>query len=250
MANPRDTLHSAVPPADELDMDGVRRRAEEVAQADQSRQHRTCAMLATAVLIAGGLTVPFFTSATNTDVAVSDPADGTPPVILAVPERSPVPSVMPGGEICSRPSPGPDTDVYLVQPGDTLAGIANEVYGDPTMFSIIAEANGFDGSQANCGYEALIIPALPPAPDDHPTGGHTYEVRPGSNLPETPRASPSPRDQRTDGWPTQTPESSPADSAPEPDDCLWITVHPDGTTTKDYVSVDRADRPCDTDLSR
>ena len=47
---------------------------------------------------------------------------------------------------------------YVVQPGDSLSGIARTVYGDPLLFGIIADANGItDTSPLQVG-QTLVIP--------------------------------------------------------------------------------------------
>jgi nucleoid-associated protein YgaU len=56
----------------------------------------------------------------------------------------------------------PETRTYLVQPGDTLRGIANEVYGDPDEWETIAEANGLTRETVLTVGQELVIPP----PDD------------------------------------------------------------------------------------
>lgn len=52
--------------------------------------------------------------------------------------------------------------IYIVQPGDTLSGIASQVYGDPTAFGPIASANGItESNPLQVGQELTI----PPNPD-------------------------------------------------------------------------------------
>ena len=52
----------------------------------------------------------------------------------------------------------PETRTYLVQPGDTLRGIANEVYGDPDQWEVIAEANGLTRETVLTVGQELVIP--------------------------------------------------------------------------------------------
>jgi nucleoid-associated protein YgaU len=39
------------------------------------------------------------------------------------------------------PAPNPYTQIYVVQKGDTLSKIAQQYYGDPTLYEQIFEAN-------------------------------------------------------------------------------------------------------------
>lgn len=57
----------------------------------------------------------------------------------------------------------PDGQIYVVQPGDTLSGIAANVYGDPTAFGPIAEANGITEQNPLQVGQELIIPPNPDA---------------------------------------------------------------------------------------
>jgi nucleoid-associated protein YgaU len=50
---------------------------------------------------------------------------------------------------------------YVVQPGDTLSGIAGQVYGDPTKFGLIAQANGITDSNPLQVGQSLTIPPNP-----------------------------------------------------------------------------------------
>ncbi|MCB0227052.1 MAG: LysM peptidoglycan-binding domain-containing protein, partial [Anaerolineae bacterium] len=61
------------------------------------------------------------------------------------------------------PEPPPDDqpEVYVVQPGDTLSGIAKDVYGDYSLWPIIFEANRdkiSNPSLIRVGMELLIPP--------------------------------------------------------------------------------------------
>lgn len=51
--------------------------------------------------------------------------------------------------------------IYEVQSGDTLAGIAQQVYGDPRDFGLIASANNLVGDNVLQVGQELIIPANP-----------------------------------------------------------------------------------------
>ncbi|MEM1355229.1 MAG: LysM peptidoglycan-binding domain-containing protein [Planctomycetota bacterium] len=93
------------------------------------------------------------------------------------------------------PAPGPETAVaprartYTVQPGDTLSGIAQEVYDDETAWIDIAQANGsIDPTRLQPG-QVLILPDIDiadqPDPEPLPVAPgleQTYEIQPGDNL--------------------------------------------------------------------
>ena len=51
-----------------------------------------------------------------------------------------------------------DGERYTVQSGDTLTTIAQEFYGDPTQFDLIADANNLDGETPLRVGQELIIP--------------------------------------------------------------------------------------------
>jgi nucleoid-associated protein YgaU len=59
-----------------------------------------------------------------------------------------------------EPEPEPETQTYVVQPGDTLRGIAEEVYGDPAQWEAIAEANGLTRETVLTVGQELVIPPL------------------------------------------------------------------------------------------
>ena len=57
--------------------------------------------------------------------------------------------------------PPPPEEIYVVQPGDTLGGIAKEVYGDFRLWPVIFEANRdklSDPGLIRVGMELLIPP--------------------------------------------------------------------------------------------
>jgi nucleoid-associated protein YgaU len=64
-------------------------------------------------------------------------------------------------ETGTRDSADGDTDEYVVQSGDSLAAIAQEVYGDPTLWREIARANGLDEPYSLTVGDTLAIPAKP-----------------------------------------------------------------------------------------
>lgn len=63
----------------------------------------------------------------------------------------------------AQPSPEPTEEpvVYTVEPGDTLLGLAEEFYGDPSLSVLIAQENGLrPTAKLNVG-DSLIIPPKP-----------------------------------------------------------------------------------------
>lgn len=68
----------------------------------------------------------------------------------------------PPDDATESPPPDPsESEIYVVKPGDTLRGIAEEKYGDASLDDIIADANGIDDpTQISVGQE-LIIPPKP-----------------------------------------------------------------------------------------
>jgi nucleoid-associated protein YgaU len=61
-------------------------------------------------------------------------------------------------------SPPPDpseSEIYVVKPGDTLRGIAEDKYGDAGLADLIAEQNGIDDPTSISVGQELIIPPKP-----------------------------------------------------------------------------------------
>lgn len=54
---------------------------------------------------------------------------------------------------------GPDGRTYTVRQGDTLADIAERVYGDRQKFPLIAQANGVGAQDLQVGQSLKIPPA-------------------------------------------------------------------------------------------
>jgi nucleoid-associated protein YgaU len=54
-----------------------------------------------------------------------------------------------------------DSREYVVQTGDSLAAIAQEVYGDPTLWREIADANDIEAPFSLTVGDTLVIPAEP-----------------------------------------------------------------------------------------
>jgi hypothetical protein len=72
-------------------------------------------------------------------------------------EESPPPSE----DSESPPPDNSDSEIYVVQEGDTLRGIAEKFYDDASLDDVIADANGIDDpTQISVGQE-LIIPPKP-----------------------------------------------------------------------------------------
>ncbi|MPZ89749.1 MAG: LysM peptidoglycan-binding domain-containing protein [Nitriliruptorales bacterium] len=84
------------------------------------------------------------------------------------PRKEPPPDPAPEGpppeereEETSEDPPEADAgDTYVVQPGDTLQGIAQQIYGDGGKFPVIAQANDIEPRHLAPGQE-LRIPADP-----------------------------------------------------------------------------------------
>ena len=55
-------------------------------------------------------------------------------------------------------APEGDSVTYIVKPGDTLSGIADKYYDDPSLADFIAEANGIDPGGLRPGIELTIPP--------------------------------------------------------------------------------------------
>ena len=54
--------------------------------------------------------------------------------------------------------PGPASGSYTVRDGDTLQGVAQQVWGDTSLWYLIAEANGMAGTETLRGGQVLRIP--------------------------------------------------------------------------------------------
>jgi nucleoid-associated protein YgaU len=65
-----------------------------------------------------------------------------------------------GGDTTPANAEG-DAREYVVQTGDSLAAIAQEVYGDPTLWREIADANDIDAPFSLTVGDTLVIPAEP-----------------------------------------------------------------------------------------
>lgn len=68
-----------------------------------------------------------------------------------------------GTEAPPAGAPTTTPGTYVVQPGDTLSGIAEQVYGDPLAFGAIANANGITDQNPLQVGQQLTIPENPGA---------------------------------------------------------------------------------------
>lgn len=81
-------------------------------------------------------------------------------------------------------------DLYIVQPGDTLARIAARLYGDAKLYTVLAELNGIDASNLIRVGQVLRFPPLhslpppsPPVPGIEFVQSPHYDQRPpGSQI--------------------------------------------------------------------
>ena len=101
----------------------------------------------------------------------------TGPVLLA---PSPAPS----------PVPAPSAGTYTVKPGDTLGGIARQVYGSAAKYTLIAEANRITDPRRIWVGQVLAIPPVPGASTSPPAPA--LPVAPSISPPAAPKpAAPS-----------------------------------------------------------
>lgn len=97
------------------------------------------------------------------------------------------------------PDPG-SVQVYVVQPGDTLSGISEAVYGTPHLFGLIAELN--DIGELNPLYVGQEL-AIPDPPADPPAGAQgSGQAAPLPDGPFDPRVAAALADTAPAGWVT------------------------------------------------
>jgi len=76
-------------------------------------------------------------------------------------QEAPSPQAEDDEPVVKEPAEQGSVETYVVQPGDTLQGIAERFYEDPTLYKVIAEANGIvDPALIHSGLE-LRIPERP-----------------------------------------------------------------------------------------
>lgn len=98
-------------------------------------------------------------AAVDTDTDAAAPATQPP----ADAETEPSPPAADDTQVASaeQSEPASSDGEYVVQSGDTLAAIAQEVYGDPSQWLVIATANGLQAPYALTVGDTLTIPEEP-----------------------------------------------------------------------------------------
>ncbi len=78
------------------------------------------------------------------------------------PPASASPGAAGGGDEATDPEGETEGgEIYVVQPGDTLASIAAEQYGDASLDDFLAEANGITDPESLAVGQELVIPPEP-----------------------------------------------------------------------------------------
>ncbi len=107
-------------------------------------------------------TTPLLPNPTMSAPAVPAPAPTPSPMVVPTPSGTEYSMLDPGVPDGDFPiidgGPDVDYDIWVVQPGDNLADIARSVYGDPTAFGIIADANDLAGDTPLQVGQELVIP--------------------------------------------------------------------------------------------
>ncbi len=116
----------------------------------------------------------------------------------------------------ARQPAAPTYDTYIVQPGDTLAGIARKVYGDADKYTLIARYNGIADARDIFPGQLLRLPLidLPPAPGP--------STAPPVTPPPAPALTPPPM--------TFTP-SPHYNNRPDPNDISGLVLHSTANST-------------------
>ena len=114
-----------------------------------------------------------------------------------------------------------DLTTYTVRPGDSLARIAQQIYGDPHRYPVIQKANNLPDGRIWVG-QVLIIPAIegakpaPPAPAPAEPSP-TPEPTPAPEPPEPPPpVAPQPPEPEPEPEPEPAPEPEPPTDAIDP----------------------------------
>jgi LysM repeat protein len=83
------------------------------------------------------------------------------------------------------PAPAPAARTYTVQPGDTLGGIARQVYGNAAKYPLIAEANRITDPRRIWVGQVLTIPSLPDTVEAPPSAPVSQPQAPAAGAPVT-----------------------------------------------------------------
>lgn len=163
-----------------------------VAIGEQSRAAVLIAVAALAVLVVVGTGVLM---TFDPDGQVTLDAADVPPSPAASSASTPDrPSADPTGVCTTATPPDADLDVamYIVQEGDTLANVAQAIYGDASLQEPLVVANGLDPDSVLCVGDALVVPPNPKIDEGHGQQAPT---------PTPPPAAPSPSlDQLLGRW--------------------------------------------------
>jgi N-acetylmuramoyl-L-alanine amidase len=128
-----------------------------------------------------------------------------------VPPPAPAPSTPP-----PKLAPAPAARTYTVQPGDTLGGIARQLYGNAAKYPLIAEANRITDPRRIWVGQVLTIPPLPDTTGEAPPSVPV----PKPPAPAVPPVAPTPE------APTITWVGSPNfNQRPNPNDIWAIVIH-------------------------
>jgi N-acetylmuramoyl-L-alanine amidase len=138
-----------------------------------------------------------------------------------VPEAPPEPSTPP-----AEPAPAPVARTYTIKAGDTLGAIARDMYGSPTKYKLIAEANQITDPRRIWVGQVLIIPPLPDAPD---APSHEVPIAPA------PPTAPVPVTPAPDAPPITWVGSPNFNRRPRRDDIWALVIHATANRTLEGV---------------
>jgi LysM repeat protein len=113
-----------------------------------------------------------------------------------------------------------DLTTYTVQSGDSLARIAQKIYGDPHQYPVIQKANNLPDGRIWVG-QVLIIPAIKEAEPAPPTPSPAPEPGPEPPTPTPPAPTPEPEPEPAPP-PAPEPEPEPEPPTGEVDPCAPI----------------------------